>query len=158
MSRVDGAEWAEAYSEEYVGLKQRDVFEVVRIEKGTKLVGITTRTSTRWSTASSQSANADCALREFSNSKGCKTTRETGMHHGPAGAAHPRNLKRKPRGERREERGEERGRERKERRGGGGVRCEQACVRAQAMQGAGERPSSPRGLAGGLAQGRVAMT
>jgi hypothetical protein len=31
MSREDSAEWAEAYNKEYMGLKQRNVFEVVRI-------------------------------------------------------------------------------------------------------------------------------
>ena len=43
MSREDSAEWAEAYNKEYMGLKQRNVFEVVRIEKGMKLMGMTTR-------------------------------------------------------------------------------------------------------------------
>jgi hypothetical protein len=40
MSREDSAEWAEAY----MGLKQRNhVFEVVRIKKGMKLMGMTAR-------------------------------------------------------------------------------------------------------------------
>jgi hypothetical protein len=43
MSRPDAAEWAEAYDKEYMGIKQRGVFEVVRIEKGMKLMGMTTR-------------------------------------------------------------------------------------------------------------------
>jgi hypothetical protein len=43
MSREDSAEWAEAYNKEYMSLKQRSVFEVVRIEKGMKLMGMTTR-------------------------------------------------------------------------------------------------------------------
>ncbi len=43
MSREDRAEWAEEYNKEYMGLKQRNVFELVWIEKGMKLMGITTR-------------------------------------------------------------------------------------------------------------------
>jgi hypothetical protein len=43
MSSEDSAEWAEAYNKEYMGLKQRNVFEVVQIEKGVKLMGMTTR-------------------------------------------------------------------------------------------------------------------
>jgi hypothetical protein len=45
MSLEDSAEWAEAYNKEYMGLKQleRNVFEVVRVEKGMKLMGKTTR-------------------------------------------------------------------------------------------------------------------
>ena len=43
MSLPDAAEWAEAYDKEYMGIKQRRVFEVVRIEKGMKLMGMTTR-------------------------------------------------------------------------------------------------------------------
>jgi hypothetical protein len=43
MSREDSAEWAEAYNKEYMGLKQRNVVQVVRIEKGMKLMGMTTR-------------------------------------------------------------------------------------------------------------------
>ncbi len=43
MSREDSAEWAVEYNKEFMGLKQRNVFEVVRIEKGMKLMGMTTR-------------------------------------------------------------------------------------------------------------------
>jgi hypothetical protein len=42
MSREDSAEWAEAYTKEYMGLKwQMNVFKVVWIEKGMKLMGMT---------------------------------------------------------------------------------------------------------------------
>jgi hypothetical protein len=63
MSCEDIAGWAEAYNKEYMGIKQRNVFEVVRIEKGMKLMGMTTLNEYRWSTASSQSASPDCATR-----------------------------------------------------------------------------------------------
>ncbi len=45
MSRRDSAEWAEAYNKAYImmGLKQRNVSYVVRIEKGVKRMGMTTR-------------------------------------------------------------------------------------------------------------------
>ncbi len=40
MSPEDSAEWAEEYKKEYMGLKQRNVFEVVQTEKGMKLMGM----------------------------------------------------------------------------------------------------------------------
>jgi hypothetical protein len=43
MSRKDSAEVAESYNKEYTGIKQRNVLEVVQIEKGVKLMGMTTR-------------------------------------------------------------------------------------------------------------------
>jgi uncharacterized glyoxalase superfamily protein PhnB len=44
MSLPDAQEWAEAYDKEYMGIKQRCVFETVRMEKGMKIMGMTTRT------------------------------------------------------------------------------------------------------------------
>ena len=44
MSLPDAQEWAEAYDKEYVGIKQRGVFETVRMENGMMIMGITTRT------------------------------------------------------------------------------------------------------------------
>jgi hypothetical protein len=44
MSLPDAQEWAEAYDKEYMGIKQRGVFETVRMEKGMKIMGMTTRT------------------------------------------------------------------------------------------------------------------
>jgi hypothetical protein len=43
MTREDAREWAEALNKEYMGFKQRGVFELVRLEKGMKLMGMTTR-------------------------------------------------------------------------------------------------------------------
>ena len=43
MMREDAPEWAEALNKEYMGFKQRGVFELVRLEKGMKLMGMTTR-------------------------------------------------------------------------------------------------------------------
>ncbi len=44
MSLQDAEEWAEAYNQEYTGIKQRGDLETVRIEKGIKLMGMPTRT------------------------------------------------------------------------------------------------------------------
>ena len=44
MSLPDIQEWAEAYDKEYMGIKQRDVFKTVRMEKGMKIMGMPTRT------------------------------------------------------------------------------------------------------------------
>jgi hypothetical protein len=43
MQREDSQEWAEALDKEYMGFKQRGVFELVPLQKGTKLMGMTTR-------------------------------------------------------------------------------------------------------------------
>ena len=45
MLREDGQEWAEALNKEpeYMGFKQRWVFEFVPLKKGIKLMGMTTR-------------------------------------------------------------------------------------------------------------------
>ena len=43
MLREDCQEWAEALNKEYVGFKQRGVFELVPLKKGIKLMGMTTR-------------------------------------------------------------------------------------------------------------------
>jgi hypothetical protein len=42
MTREDAPEWAEALNKEYMGFKQRGVFELVRLEEGMKLMGMTT--------------------------------------------------------------------------------------------------------------------
>ena len=44
MSLPDAQERAEANNKEYMGIKQRGVFETVRMEKGMKIMGMTTRT------------------------------------------------------------------------------------------------------------------
>ncbi len=44
MSLPDAQEWVEAYDKEFMGIKQRGVFETVRMEKGMKIMGMTTRT------------------------------------------------------------------------------------------------------------------
>ncbi len=62
----------------YMDLKQRYVFEMVRIEKGMKLMGMTTRNEYKVVNGESQSASPDSAL--CSNLKGCNTTRKTCMH------------------------------------------------------------------------------
>ena len=56
MSLPDAQEWAEAYDKEYMGMKQRNVFGTVRMEKGMKLMGMTTQRSKRYPTAYSASA------------------------------------------------------------------------------------------------------
>ena len=43
MSLPDAQEWAEAYDKEYMSIKQRGVFETVRMEKGMKIMGMTPR-------------------------------------------------------------------------------------------------------------------
>ena len=43
MLREDCQEWAEALNKEYMGFKQRGVFELVPLKKGIKLMGMTTR-------------------------------------------------------------------------------------------------------------------
>ena len=43
MQREDAQEWAEALNKEYMGFKQRGVFKLVPIQKGMKLMGMTTR-------------------------------------------------------------------------------------------------------------------
>ena len=42
-SREDAVEWSEAFMKEYMGFKNRGVFEMVRYEKGMALMGMTTR-------------------------------------------------------------------------------------------------------------------
>ncbi len=43
MLLEDAAEWLEAFMKEYIGFRKQRVFEMVRIEKGMKLMGMTTR-------------------------------------------------------------------------------------------------------------------
>ena len=43
MSRPDNQEWAKAYMDEYLGFKERQVFETVALPKGAKVLGTTTR-------------------------------------------------------------------------------------------------------------------
>ena len=43
MTREDAPEWMEALNKEYMGFKQRGVFELVPLQKGMKLMGMTTR-------------------------------------------------------------------------------------------------------------------
>ncbi len=47
LSLLDAQEWAEAYDKEYMGIKQRVVFETVRMEKGMKIMGMTTAQNTK---------------------------------------------------------------------------------------------------------------
>ncbi len=44
MLLQDAQEWAEAYDKEYKGIKQHSVFQTVRMEKGMKIMGMTTST------------------------------------------------------------------------------------------------------------------
>ena len=43
ITSEDAPEWMDALNKEYMGFKQRGVFELVRLEKGMKLMGMTTR-------------------------------------------------------------------------------------------------------------------
>ena len=43
MSLPDNQEWAKAYMDEYLGLKERQVFATVPLPKGAKVLGTTTR-------------------------------------------------------------------------------------------------------------------
>ena len=43
MSRPDNQQWANAYMDEYLGFKERQVFATVPLPKGTKVLGTTTR-------------------------------------------------------------------------------------------------------------------